>query len=687
MQWVTWSLAILVVAAIGGLVIIKEKTAKFIGACGCLFGCAVGIYGAAGCLFDKMNESDLQRWNAPFASLNFGLDSFTALFLIPALFVGAMAGLSALGKLPGHYSANRPREHWLFFNATLAAIVLLALARNAVAFLFAWELLTVASFLLIENSQRGPSATGGCKYLVAGHGGAACLLAMFAFWGAAAEKLDFNNLSASGSGMTVVFLLAFVGFGSKAGLFPFHFWYAESYLQAPSHAGAILSGAVGNMAIYGLVRVVGILADSVPPPLWWGVLLIVSGLITALLGALFSLRSHYLPRLLAWSSAGNYGLMAIGIGFGLIGTSLQNSLLAVLGFSAAILHMINHSVAKAALFVASGSIYAKCGTRVIDRMGGLAKAMPVTAFLFLIGGMGAAAIPPLNGFASVFLLLLPVFLGVTASSPVVAATLLAALAALGLAGGVAAAAFAKAYGFIFLGVPRMMEKYPESRERRSQLVPLAVLAAAALAMVAATPTALALIKPAVERIFLVWQPAGASARMAEAWLAHDPGAYYFAAVVGSLGIVIALAAAWAVRKLLVMGKKRQSARYGTVRFRDGRAGCTIPRLPLLNLLANASPPCRCWRIRPSLSPAFFLPSLRLNPSLPGKTQFLDAAGFLRYSSKPLPKRYDCGLVGRTSVFYISWLLRRRCCYGNCDYFASRHVGSFSASMPAAGRRT
>ena len=549
MQWLAWAIAILAVGAVGGCVIVKDATARFIGVCGCLFGSAAGVYGAALCLLDRLHESRLTAWNVPFGSFNLGLDSLGALFLIPTLVVGAMAGLAAFRPQPGDYAANHSREYWLFLNLLLAAVVLLILARNAVLFLFAWGVMAVASFLMAEGGQREPDARSCWRHIATSHFDVVCLFAMFALLGADSERLDFNSLKASGGAAAAVFILAFVGFGGKIGLFPLHFGYAENHSRQPGHVGAVLSGVVGNMALYGFLRTLDILSAGTPPPLWWGFLLAASGLAAVLLGAVRSLASRDLARLIAWSSVENNGLMATGVALGLLGASAGDNLLSFLGFSAAMLHMANHSVAKGILFLISASIYAKSGTRMLGYMGGLAKVLPVAAALFLVGGLGTAAMPPLNGFAGGFLLLRALYGGMASSGVANGALFLAAMAVLVAAFCLAAVALAKAFSLAFLGSPRLAASYPAGRERPGQVLPAAVLAVAAVVMAAASPQLLDHIRPTVEKFLLGWRPPG-DVSLAELRTQYGFSSLLSAAALGTGALLVVLAAVWAARRLI-----------------------------------------------------------------------------------------------------------------------------------------
>lgn len=563
MQLVNWAIIIFIFSGIGAWTLrMRTHGAGMIGACGCLLAGSLGLYGAGACLLTRTFESGRTPWNAPYASLHLGLDSLSAAFLLPLFAVGALAALAAMRRLPGDYAANRPHEHWLFFNLTLASAALAVVARNAVLFLFAWETMTVASFLLIENDQRAPGAkSGGWVYLTAGHIGGACLLALFALLGAESGSLDFNALKASGFALPAAFVLAYLGFGGKVGLFPFHAWYPEGYPPAPAHVGAVLSGVVGNLGIYGLLRVLLLLGgEAAPPPAWWGYLLLLSGLGSALFGAARALASRDLSRLLAWSSVENFGLMAAGLGLGLLGAASGNGVVSYLGFAAAILHMLNHSVAKALLFLSAGTVYARAGVRDLDRMGGLLKKLPVTGLLFLVGALGAAAVAPLNGFAGEFLLLMSAYNGAVGYSPasVGSASMFLAVVVLAVAGGLAVAAYMKGFGFVFLGNPRGAGAASKTRERTRNLVPHCLLAAAAVGLAIFSPRVIAVISPISEALVKLWRQSPTGNLDLELWLSARGADVLDSASIGSLLLLALLAAVWLLRLALMRGKRPET---------------------------------------------------------------------------------------------------------------------------------
>jgi formate hydrogenlyase subunit 3/multisubunit Na+/H+ antiporter MnhD subunit len=239
-----------------------------------------------------------------------------------------------------------------------------------------------------------------------------------------------------------------------------------------------------KLGIYGLLRTISFLGE---PPLWWGWTLLLVGLVSGVLGVLYALAQHEIKRLLAYHSVENIGIIAMGMGLGLIGLSRHMPLLASLGFGAALLHVLNHAVFKSLLFFGAGSLIRGSGTGEIEHLGGLLKRMPVTGATFLVGAIAISGLPPLNGFVSEFLLFLGSFVASgTAKLPVGIAGV-AAIAGLALIGGLAAACFAKAFGIVFLGQPRTRAA-EEAREQGPLLrVPMLILAGVCVAIGLGSP--------------------------------------------------------------------------------------------------------------------------------------------------------------------------------------------------------
>ena len=264
---------------------------------------------------------------------------------------------------------------------------------------------------------------------------------------------SFSTAAAPGG---VLFLLAVIGFGTKAGFIPMHVWLPEAHPAAPSHVSAVMSGVMIKTGIYGLLRMLTLLG---PPPAWWGWTLLAIGAVSGILGVLYALSQHDLKRLLAYHSVENVGIIALGLGVGLLGISYGNPAMAVLGFTGGLLHVVNHALFKGLLFLGAGSVLHATGTE-IDRLGGLLRRMPVTGATFLVGAAAISGLPPLNGFVGEFLIYLGAMAGLAGQARVVSAwPLMAVLVVGGLAliGGLAAACFTKAFGIVFLGEPRGAE--------------------------------------------------------------------------------------------------------------------------------------------------------------------------------------------------------------------------------------
>jgi formate hydrogenlyase subunit 3/multisubunit Na+/H+ antiporter MnhD subunit len=418
----------------------------------------------------------------PGGSWVFGVDPLSALFLVAIALVGGAAALYGIAYL-GPAREKRPvgAAH-LLVAVLLAAMIFVVTSRAAVPFLIAWEVMAVAAYaLVVFEHDRAEIRRAGLLYLVATHAATLALIGLFAVWGSGARDLTFDALAerspylpAHGSG---VIALAMIGFGLKAGIVPMHFWLPEAHAAAPSHVSALMSGIVIKTGIYGLLRVAALLGS---PPAWWGWLLVGGGVVSGVLGVVWALAQHDLKRLLAYHSVENIGIILLGMGAGVLGLAYANPTAAVLGFAGAALHTLNHALFKGLLFLGAGSIAHGTGTRLLDRLGGLARRMPATAAAFLIGSAAIVGLPPLNGFLSewlVFRALLRAGLPSGGARPAVLAA-----AALGLIGALALACFAKVFGVVFLGSARDPAAARAHESSEDVLRPMFALAGACIAI-------------------------------------------------------------------------------------------------------------------------------------------------------------------------------------------------------------
>nr|MBI2903753.1 hydrogenase 4 subunit B [Chloroflexota bacterium] len=392
------------------------------------------------------------------------LDSLGAFFLvliglgaIPAAIYGA--GYSAA------YEDGRASLRLLgvMLNLFLLTMSLVTLADNVLTFLLMWEGMSLTSyFLVITESGEEGTMRAGLWYAAMTHAGLALLLAAFVLLTAyprggpgAFADVRAGAASLSGTTRSVIFLLAFLGFGSKAGIVPLHVWLPRAHPAAPSHVSALMSGVMIKMGVYGILRVALDLLGGGPP--WWGALMLGLGAASALLGILYALMENDLKRLLAYSSVENIGIVFIGVGAGLLFGARGLPTAAALAFVAALYHALNHTAFKGLLFMGAGSVLHATHTRDMNLMGGLIKRMPWTALFFLIGAVAIAGLPPLNGFVGEWLLFQSLLPGVSIPQPVVAALVTMAVGMLALTSGLAAAGFVKAFGITFLAIPRSEE--------------------------------------------------------------------------------------------------------------------------------------------------------------------------------------------------------------------------------------
>lgn len=391
-------------------------------------------------------------WALHLGSFSIAMDGLSACFLLPVLLIPGAAAIYGLGYWPqSRHGVTAPGLR-VFLGLLAAAMEILVVARDGLLFLFAFEVITVCAFLLVTTeNEREEVRQAGWIYFVASHVSLLFLFAAFALLRASTGTFDLTPAAAGASSpavRTTIFALVLIGFGVKAGIVPLHVWLPGAHANAPSHVSAVLSGVVIKLGIYGLARITAILPD---PPMIWGASLVLLGAISGVVGVAYALGQHDLKRLLAYHSIENIGIIVMGLGVALLGRWAQNPTFVVLGLACALMHVWNHGLFKTLLFLSAGSVIHAAGTREIDRLGGLARAMPWTAALFGVGAVAICGLPPFNGFVSEF------FLYSSALRSCAHGTLgMAILTApvLAIIGALASACFIKVIGCVFLGRPR-----------------------------------------------------------------------------------------------------------------------------------------------------------------------------------------------------------------------------------------
>jgi hydrogenase-4 component B len=457
----------------------KPRVSSLLGAAGPVIACGPGLVPVLQLLSGGEIASLRAPWSMPLGSFAVGMDGLSAFFLLPIFVIGALTAIYGAGYMMSQEVRGAHGASWFLFNVLIASMVTAVAARDGLLFLAAWEIMALSSFFLVAfEKDKGEVRRASWIYLVAAHIGTAFLLVMFLLLGREGGGLDFDRLGGlSPETAALCFVFAVIGFGTKAGIMPFHVWLPEAHPAAPSHVSALMSGVMIKTGIYGILRIIGFLG---PVQLWWGWVLIGIGLVTGILGVLFALAQHDLKRLLAYSSVENIGIIVTGIGVGLLGLGAGSPLLAVSGFTGALMHVLNHALFKSLLFMGAGSVLHATHTREIDRLGGLLRRMPWTAGAFLVGAVAISGLPPLNGFVSEFLVYVGSFKGLSQVQGGSAGALLAVIAGLALIGGLTAATFTKAFGMVFLGTPRTDEHRDVRESGAGMLIPLGVLACACL---------------------------------------------------------------------------------------------------------------------------------------------------------------------------------------------------------------
>ena len=469
-------LSMLLIASGGfsALILRRQFTVmKTIGVLGISAGCLLGLIDALSKLFNPGQVSfSISYLNV--LSLSFKIDGLSAFFLVAIFAVSLLAAIYSFHYMDKPEKALRTSVNYLFFSLLIASMALVVTADNMIAFMFSWEIMSLSSFFLVIYDYQSPeNRKAGRLYFVFSHVGAMFIFAAFGIMYGYTGSFGFTGALPE-TATILVFILSFIGFGSKAGVFPFHVWLPHAHPAAPSHISAVMSGVMIKTGIYGIVRIYWVLDLHTP---LFGEIVMIAGMVSGILGVVYALGQHDLKRLLAYHSVENIGIILIGIGIGMIGVSFNNPIMAVLGFSGGLLHVLNHAIFKSLLFMGAGAVIQKTGTRSIDALGGLLKNMKITGVTFLIGSLAISGLPPFNGFVSEFLIYLGGFQGVALNKTPFVLSLLA-IVSLAVIGGLALACFTKVVGVVFQGEPRSPAAENVNEKGPAMLVPMLVLAGA-----------------------------------------------------------------------------------------------------------------------------------------------------------------------------------------------------------------
>ena len=443
----------------------KEDTAKKVA---CFFGTiasAIAVIAGVGAVLDPAGVSVSFATPFSFADFSIMLNGLNGLLLVAINILGFVAWIYGISYFD-EYKGMGLGAIGFFMNAFIASMNLVLTVDNAFWFLVFFELMSLSSYFLVIIEQKPASIRGGFLYLVMAHIGFMGIMIGFLIMAAQTGSFEFATFRAHDFGPilgSVCFVLAFVGFGCKAGMFPFHSWLPQAHPAAPSNVSALMSGGMIKIGVFGIVKVGLDLLAATGVQLWWGLLILVIGALSSVLGVAYALGEHDIKKLLAYHSVENIGIILLGIGIGFMALAMNQPVIAGLALMAGLYHVLNHAMFKGLLFLGAGSVLYTTGSRNMEIMGGLVHAMPVTAMCFLIGSLAISAIPPLNGFVSEWFIYQSMFS--IAGVATVAVKFFVAFAAVSLAitGALAVTCFVKAYGVTFLGSPRS-EAAKQARE-------------------------------------------------------------------------------------------------------------------------------------------------------------------------------------------------------------------------------
>lgn len=434
----------------------KSILASLLAVIGTFAGSAMGLVISAKILFLQGATTFSLSWQVPGGEFSLAIDPLSACFLLPIFVLSPLCALYGAGYLADEGKERILGPQWFFFCVLVVAMALVVTAANGLLFVAVWELMSLSSFFLVAFDHQLPVVQRSAwTYLLACHVGAACLFALFLLAGQICGSLEFSAfgvLQQVGPGLALtLFVLAVIGFGTKAGLFPLHVWLPDAHPAAPSHVSALMSGVMVKTGIYGILRVLTLLPIA---PVWWGGLLAGCGIIGAVYGIALATQQRDVKRCLAYSTVENVGIIFLGLGLGLAANSAGLPQIAALALAGGLLHVWNHALFKGLMFLGAGSLLHATGTRDMNLMGGLLRKMPLAGGLIIGGSLAIAALPPFNGLISEWLIYLGMLQTGQAVSGFWSLFPYLLLGMLGLTGALAVVAFTRIVGIALLGEPR-----------------------------------------------------------------------------------------------------------------------------------------------------------------------------------------------------------------------------------------
>jgi len=452
--------ALFLLASITSLVLMKEK--NFAGVVGFSMTALASIVGVFYFLVNLTSNSSIYVEGFIF-NPHFELTPLRAFFSFVISFIALAASIYSISYSKEYNEKANAGVMAALFSGFILSMLLVISAANVFWFMVFWELMTIISYFLIVFNDDEKSLKATVIYMGIAHlGGAMILLAflILSYYAGSMEFKDFYMANLTPTTATIVFLLAFFGFGSKAGVFPIHVWLPKAHPAAPSNVSALMSGVMIKVAIFGIIQ----FCLWLPVMPSWGIMITIFGAVSALMGVLYALTQHDYKALLAYHSVENIGIILLGIGVGVYGIATQNPLLASVGFLGGLYHVLNHATFKGLLFLSAGSVLHSTHTKDMEILGGLARKMPYTAFAFLIGSMAITALPPLNGFVSEWITYQSMLQAALGEGILYRFVYTLSIVSLALVGALAVMCFVKVYSVIFGGTPRNKKIFEKAKE-------------------------------------------------------------------------------------------------------------------------------------------------------------------------------------------------------------------------------
>lgn len=552
-------------------------------------------------------EGTLFHHTASGIVLGYSVTLLSAWFLMTLGLVAVPVAIYSAGYFAHAVPPSRTAAVGAAFTMMLAGLEVVFVADGVIAFVCGWEVMTLATAALVATDhQSRANRRAAYLFLAMSHVGTGCVVAGFLVLSAAAGSMSFAAILSgqvvSGPLRNGLFALFLIGFGVKAGLIPFHVWLPEAHPAAPSSVSAFMSAVLITAGIYGLFRVCAFGLGA--PTLWWALVFMAIGTISAILGVLYALAQTDLKRLLAYSTIENAGIIALGLGAAMMAMAGGRGALATVAVAASLLHVLNHAIFKGLLFLGAGSVVMATGTRQIEQFGGLMRRMPWTGVFFLTGGMAISGLPLLNGFPSEWLTFQALLLGFSSTPGLVRLNFTLAAAMLALTSALAAACFVRAFGISFLALPRSAGASGAHEAPALMLAPQAFLAALCLALGLFPGVALHALAGVIQSLPGL-QPSGGMAWTA---LGMASGRASFDFVVPAI-FALALAGAWTAASALGARRRavvRESATWGCGGELTARAEYTATAFskPLMMIFGAVYRPTRQVDARADVSPYF-----------------------------------------------------------------------------------